>query len=210
VNQFSLWDLILAFVDQVVGRHPWVVGVLGWAGATVVWEGIVKRSSERRGLAYMLAQELMVNKVLAHGYLEKSEQNPGGIPADLHFSDVAFLAITARLGELPRGVAGPLIIYYDRIRTLNQTSKTFEGFLRRFQDLQKDNTTPMWPSSPALRLERRHLDATLEVYRRSLNALIEHSNELLPRLWRFATLGGRLTTTLITFSIRARNRIIRK
>jgi hypothetical protein len=196
MHQFSLWDLLIAFLEEAMRHHPWLSGLLGWLMGTLVWEGLIKAGRARRGLAHMLHEEMMLNALSAVAFLEE-ERKPGGqIPANVHFSSVAFEAVTARLAELPRELVGFVITYYDHVGLLNRVEVWRQRVIDIHNELLRQNniTTP-GPiiSLGRARAELRSADLDHMVL---LSQLVSISLNVLPRLFKRSSLWGGLRERL--------------
>jgi len=156
---------------------PWVQGLFGGAGVTLLWEGLLKPTRDRRSLARVLASEISINIQYAAGQRLYLNHNPSGIPSDFAMSDAVFEATAARIGDLPPNVIGEVVLLYGGLRDLNRIPASFALALREFRS----------KSGPDQKVVQMELDSHFGVYRTSLEKFVERANVLLPKLHRIAT-----------------------
>jgi hypothetical protein len=158
---------------------PWIQGLFGGAGATLLWEAFLKPARDRRSLAAVLLQESSHNLEYATAHRRYLQHNSRGLPADFHLSDLVFRSVTDRIGELS-GVSGLVVISYRQIEALNSLPSLFQSTLREYQQARLVGGKP----EQALKAE---LASILEVYRTTLDALIERLEDVRPKLASVAT-----------------------
>lgn len=178
----------LEAVNAFLVAYPLVTGFLGWAGATILWESVIKTASARRGLAHMLAEEVGLNLKAAVGGQLQLEYTPRVIPNDFQLSEIAFSALASQAAQLPRSVIGEAILYYQRVKLLNALVAGWGEQLERYRAMQR---SPKDFPPIQMELQKATLDTALATYSRSLAVMIEQSDLLLRQLRIASTFGGR-------------------
>jgi hypothetical protein len=158
---------------------PWVQGLFGGAGATLLWEAFLKPAAERRSLAHVLAEEIAHNLQYAAGQRIYLNHNPKGIPYDFALSRMVFDAIAPRIGELPEHVADIMLIY-RHVESLNALPGAFSNAFDAYRVAQTAG------GGPRTEEHKRDLETMLGIYKDSLERLVNLSNALLPKLRRKA------------------------
>jgi hypothetical protein len=171
-----------AWLEWWPAAAPWVQGLFGWAGATLLWEAVLKPARERRSLSHVLADEVAVNLQIAAMQQEYVQRNPKGIPADFAFVTVGFSALAGRLSELPTKLVGDVIVFYAALTEANKIPDRFGALV--------DERKGLGPPGPGSRGRLRHdqleaeLDRVLVIFNGAINATVDRANALLPRLRR--------------------------
>jgi hypothetical protein len=188
MNEFTTWDLLIGFFDQLFTRHQWLVALMSWTGVTILWEGVVRRSTARRGLAFMLWKEVQFNRQIAFKHLVNATLGANdAVPVNLRFSDVAFSALTARLSELPKAIIGPAIQYYEMVQTMNTMGRDYAEMFERYRETERHKSE--YPVDALVR-QRQVLTSAFSGYKYGLDRLVAHSSGLERQLGAAATLGG--------------------
>jgi len=169
---------------------PFLKGAGGWSAARFLNETLVKPSRARRRLAHVLAEEIAHNLQMLVGQDEYFKVAPNEIPSDFQLSDVVFKAVLSRLGELPDGLTGEVLLLYLRIDATNartrDLSKTIEQIHTISQDPDRNG------GSAALAAKNEYLRRGGKVYKDGFTVSIEHEDPVLRRLRVQETLFGRL------------------
>ena len=165
-------------LDWFTQLSPVLQGLFGGAGATLLWELILRPARARRAVARVLAEEVsLALESCAAGRLQLN-LTPRAIPGDFQISTLAFNAISSDLGELPSELIGETVLLYHHIGLVNAIPKTFGESLDKWTALAVVGDTEERQSL------RRELDQTLIVYRGSLEKLVERCNAISPKLRR--------------------------
>ena len=104
------WDVILT-------------GLFGGAGATLLWELVLKPMRERRGIAEVLSAEVSMNLQLLGA--ASTLANPRKIPPDFRLSTAVFESITDKVGELPPQLVAEVVFLYHYFTELNEQPKAY-------------------------------------------------------------------------------------
>lgn len=159
---------------------PLVQGLFGGAGATLLWELVLRPSRERRQAARVIAQEVSLCLQLAATARYRAEENSSGIAADFSLPTLAFSAIGGSLGALPTEIVGEVVGFYHYVGTLNVLPGNFGSTLDRYRSLAIVGDT-----EERQRL-KGDLDDQLAAYRSGLEFLAAAANKLLPKLRRLS------------------------
>lgn len=157
------------------GLSPWIQGFFGGAGATLLWEGVLKPRRARRRVAHALAEEIALALTYAASQRLYVKHLPKGVPGDFAMSDVVFNAVAAQLGELPE-LLGEIVIFYQGVRDLNHLPVGFAESLRAYRSAEVADQS----------IHQRELDSILGVYRSGLETCVDRANKLLPKLHKAA------------------------
>jgi hypothetical protein len=152
---------------------PWLQGLFGGAGITLLWEGFLKPGRDRRSLAHVLAEELSLTVQYAAGQRLYIKHNPKGMPGDFAICDAVFTAVAPRLGELP-DLVGEIVLFYHGVRDLNRLPALYADALDQYRR----------GKPPEQAIHDRQMDSVLGVYRTGLEKCVERANALLPKLRR--------------------------
>lgn len=177
-----------AALNALLTAHPAFQSFLAWVGVTILWETVIKGARARRGLAFMLAEEVGLNLSTAVAYQVQSELTPNAIPSDLHLSDVAFGALSSQLSQLPKDLIGDAILYYGRVRVVNALAGEWAPILERYNEMRRDKSRF---TEREIALHQITIDSMVNTYKQSLVVVIGHSDVFVRKLRVAATLGGR-------------------
>ena len=161
-------------VNWLTELSPWIQGLFGGTGATLVWEGILKPVRARRSVAHVLAEEVAHNLQYSAGQRLLLDKNPRGIPNDFSLSTGVYEALLPRIGELPKLVA-EIVLLYRSIEALNAIPESFTVALNKLQDPEGH------PRHVFTQLEEQ-VNAFLGVYRTGLESVVNRASTLLPKL----------------------------
>lgn len=100
-----------------------VAGLFGGAGATLLWELVLRPILGRRALAEVLAAEVSLNLQLLGAAWTMA--NPRKIPPDFSLSTRVFEAIVDRVGELPPQVVAEVVFLYRYFAELNEHPRAY-------------------------------------------------------------------------------------
>lgn len=187
--------LLSLFWTWLVQASPWLQGLFGGAGVTLLWEGVVKPRRERHSLAHVLAEEVAFNLQLAVGQLVMFEHNPAGIPSDLKFLNKVYESLTPRIGELDTELIGDVVLFYATLDSLNARPTMWADTFERLRTIQREEHDEVSASITRAQHERElrtELDVQLRVCKRGIASCIERARTLLPRLRRAALPWWRL------------------
>ncbi len=172
VSQNSLGS---AWPALIVASTPWLKGVLGWAGATLLWDVLVKPGQEQRSLARALGAEVGFNLQLVAAHRQLLDKAPRSISGDFALSTMVFSALTPRLGQLRSVLVADLVKLYNQITALNRLVEFWS------QTIDQYNDTEVTQIAVRSRLQT-HLNSILGVFRSSLEETANHANTVLPKL----------------------------
>jgi hypothetical protein len=178
---------ITAFVEWLKDISPVLQGLFGGAGATLLWEGVLKPARERHNLARVLAEEISINLQIAATMRVYRTQEARHVPSDFGFVTGTFTAVANRVGELPTRLVSPVILFYASLAQANQLPPMYAEIMRRWQDAQ--NKVTKGQVLPGIEAER---DRCLILFDGAIEKAIERANELLPYLHRAAVPWWRL------------------
>ena len=106
-----------------------LVGLFGGAGATLLWETVIKPSRDSRAFARLLLAELTVNRVTIAFEIEAHDKDPGRLPArSAKLYSTIFNASANRLADLPLGVAAPTYWAYRYVYRINDIRTQYWDF----------------------------------------------------------------------------------
>ena len=100
-----------------------LTALFGGAGATLVWELVLKPMRERRAIAEVLSAEISINLQLLAA--ASSFANPKRIPSDFALSTTVFESITDKIGELPPQLVLEVVFLYGYFRELSEQPKAY-------------------------------------------------------------------------------------
>jgi hypothetical protein len=167
-------------IEWFYGLSPVLQGLFGGAGATLLWELVLRPARARRAVARVLAEEVSLALESCAAARLQLNLTPRAIPGDFQVSVLAFNAISSDLGELPSELIGETVLFYHHIGLANAIPKTFGETIDRLNGLASSCDTGERQSLS------RELDQTLVVYRGTLEKLVGRCNSLLPKLRRTA------------------------
>jgi hypothetical protein len=94
------------------------LGLFGGAGATLLWELILKPRRERQAVAGALFAELLRIEQYVKAFLERSDRSR--FPTEFHVSTFVFDSLTSRIGELHLSTLAELVGVYAKMHELNR------------------------------------------------------------------------------------------
>lgn len=100
-----------------------ILGVLGGATATLLWEVVLRPIFARRAIAEVLAAEISINLQLLAA--AESLANPKKIPPDLSLSTKVFESITDQVGNLTPRLVAEVVFLYRYFFDLNEHPKAY-------------------------------------------------------------------------------------
>jgi hypothetical protein len=104
-----------------------LLGLFGGAGATFVWELLLKPLREGRSVAEVLSAEVSINiQLLAAAKLHASVTK---IPPDFELSTMVFDAVASGIGGLSSQTVSEVIFLYRYFKQLNELPKTYVQFV---------------------------------------------------------------------------------
>jgi hypothetical protein len=165
-------------LSWLAGVSPWVQGLFGGAGATLLWEGVIKPAKDRRSLAHVLAEEVSHNIQYAASARSFILHDPKRIPGDFSLSTMVFSSVADRLGELPE-LVNEIVLLYRRTEELNRLPETWAEALREYRLAREGGSS----QTGVLETE---LASMLGVYESGLTKYINQANLVLPKLRRAA------------------------
>jgi len=114
-----------------------LLGLFGGAGATLLWELVLKPMRERRNVAEVLSAEVSLNlELLAAAELHAS---PDNVPSDFELSTMVFDAMAERIGELPSQTVREVIFLYRYFKQLNELPKIYVKSVDDFRAVPADS-----------------------------------------------------------------------
>lgn len=169
---------------------PFLKGIIGWGAASFVVENFFKPRKARRSLAHVLAEEVSLNLQLVVSQLAWFGLHPNEIPADLKLLDRVYETNTARIGELPDELTGPLILHYERIGTINRLTGDLGRLADEIQTIKRD--PDRHGGVEALKVAGERMRRGMLVYKAAFAAALEEGDFLLRKLRVLETFGGRV------------------
>ena len=149
-----------------------VLGLFGGAGATFLWELILKPMREGRSLAEVLSAEVSLNIQLLGA--AKLHASPTKVPPDFELSTMVFDAVAAQIGGLQSQTVGEVIFLYRYFKQLNELPKTYVGFVNDLRGLPT--------ISDHRGLLEKELRACVEVFNSYIEKAIARANITQPML----------------------------
>jgi hypothetical protein len=113
-----------------------LLGLFGGAGATLLWEVLLKPLRERRSVAEVLAAEISLNLQLLGAV--KLYARPDKVPPDSELSTMAFDAIAEKVGELPPQTVAEVIFVYRYFKQLSSLPKYYSQFITDLRSTPSD------------------------------------------------------------------------
>lgn len=168
---------------------PFVQGAVGWSAASFVVETFVRPSRGRRRLAHVLAQEVGHDLELLVLQLEYFQIAPNELPADLHLADGVYRAVLDRIGELSDKVTGELILFYERIASINNQKNELATLIDAVAEGRRD--PDRHGGASALELKQERLARGVQVFKGTFIAAAQQGDKLLRQLRVAETFLGR-------------------
>ncbi|MBK8058531.1 MAG: hypothetical protein IPK33_11910 [Gemmatimonadetes bacterium] len=153
-----------------------LAGLFGGAGATLLWELVLRPKREQRSIAEILAAEVSLNLQILAGMIVRADAKR--IPGDFHLSTYVFDAAIDRIGELPTDDVGDVVLFYNQLHDLNRKAALFWRSVDDLRALPAD--------SPHRAIVTAELDSTIATFYGSINRTVTRANILQPRLLRAA------------------------
>ncbi len=100
-----------------------LLGLFGGAGATLLWELVLKPMRERRNVAAVLSAEVSLNLELLSA--AKLLARPDNVPSDFELPIMVFEAMAERIGELPSQTVREVIFLYRYFKQLSELPKIY-------------------------------------------------------------------------------------
>jgi hypothetical protein len=94
-----------------------LTALFGGAGATLLWEVLLRPKRDRRNVAEVLSAELSHNMQMLAATAVNAR--PDTVPPDLALSTMVFDAVTEKIGELPSETIGEVVFIYRYFQQLN-------------------------------------------------------------------------------------------
>lgn len=105
-------------------------GLFGGAGATLIWETVIKPRRDSRAFARLLLTELAVNRGIAMLEIAAHEQDPNRLPAKgVRLYATIFESSAIRLADLAPGVAALTYVAYRYVDRVNETNSRYWSFV---------------------------------------------------------------------------------
>jgi hypothetical protein len=162
----------------------WVIdllkGALGWSAASFVYEVFVKPSRGRRRLAHVLAQEVGHNLELIVLQLEYFTIAPNELPADLKLADGVYKAVVGRIGELDDDVTGELILFYERVASINEQTSALVTLADAIAAIKRNPDAG--GGIPALEMKVQQMNRAASVYKNTFATSAEQGDRLIRML----------------------------
>lgn len=164
-----------------------IQGLFGGAGATLLWEGLLKPRREQRNLAHILAEEVSLNIQIAANQIAMFEHNPKSVPQDFRFSTRVFESVAERIGALPTRLVGDVILMYFGMDATNRLPDLFAHTLD-VEDAMIAEMNPIgaFPAGPAVQVRHKALGFQIETFKGGVTKGLDRAKELLPALRRAA------------------------
>lgn len=153
-----------------------VTALFGGAGATLLWELVLKPMRERRAVAEVLAAEVSLNLQLlaAAGSLA----NPRKIPPDFKLATRVFESIADKLGELPPQVVAEVVFLYHYFNELNEQPRAYVDCVKEIRGYELDSAN--------YRATEREIFANVAVFNQYVQKATVRINLTQPLLLRAA------------------------
>ena len=153
-----------------------ISGLFGGAGATLLWEIVLKPKRERRNVAEVLSAEISHNIQMLGAAMNVARTDR--IPPDVQFSTMVFDAVVEKIGELPPKVIGEVVLLYRYFQQLNSFPRIYSEALDRYRETPADA-----PHKPQLQKE---LQSVIDVYNSYLPKAAGRVNIVQPQLLKVA------------------------
>jgi hypothetical protein len=188
------WTLS-AVGSWLAGASPWIQGLFGGAGATLLWEGFLKPRRERRSLTHVLAEEVALNLELGANHIEWFNHNPKGVPQDFRFLTTVYESVAERLGALPTRLVGEIVLLYAGMDAVNRIPSHFAHALERRDEMRMEQGRLQGPgvfAKISVAARETELEMQLKTFRNGLEKAFERANRILPKLRRASISTWRL------------------
>lgn len=126
---------ISALLSQI---GPFLEGVIGWSAASFAYENLVKPSKSRRQLARVLAEEVSQVLQMTVHQAEYNELQPKTVPGDFLLHQDVYKALLSRVGELPDGLVGDLILFHQRVAVINEDTRRMHEAIDKLDLIRRD------------------------------------------------------------------------
>ena len=110
------------------------LGLFGGAGATLLWEALLRPRLARRALAEVLAAEVSINLQLLAA--AASLANPKKIPPDFSTSTKVFESIVERIGELSPRLVAEVVFLYRYFFELNEHPRVYVECIKELRSYE--------------------------------------------------------------------------
>lgn len=100
-----------------------ILGVLGGASATLLWEVVLRPIFVRRAVAEVMAAEVSLNLQLLAGAQARASATK--LPPDLTLSTEVFESVTDRIGDLTPQLVAEVVFLYRYFFDLNEAPKAY-------------------------------------------------------------------------------------
>jgi len=149
-----------------------ITALFGGAGATLVWELLLKPMRDRRSLAEVLSAEVSINMQLLGA--AKVMATPRKVPPDFRLSTHVYNSVLPRLGEPPSALVGEVVFLYRYFEEMNEHPKLYTQLLDTFRATD--------PRSPHRKVIDREIQATIHVFNSYTVKAINRVNIVQPML----------------------------
>ena len=157
---------------------PFIGGLFGGAGATLLWEVFVRPVITGRSVAEVLAAEVSMNLELLAEFQALSQKR-SGIPADLELSTIIFENLVDRIGDLRPDLVGEIVFLYKYFDQINETPKAWVDGVEELRGYQPDSEN-YWKAEHELR-------QMIAVFKQSVEKAITRINLVQPKLLESAS-----------------------
>ena len=153
-----------------------LTALFGGAGATLLWEGILRPKRDRRNVAEVLSAELSHNlQMLAAAAVNA---RPDSVPPDFALSTMVFDAVADKIGELPSGTIGEVVFVYRYFQQLNALPLAYGSSVDRLRETPED--------AKHYQQLRREVQSIIDVYNSYVDKCIDRVNIVQPMLLKAA------------------------
>lgn len=146
--------------------------LFGGAGATVVWELVLRPTRKRTQLAEVLSAEVSHNINVLGSQIVKASSRM--IPSDFSCSTMVFDATISDLGLLPSQLIGDVVLLYRHFGELNRLSGAYGKCVDDIRREPRDSGI-----IPQLKAEAQQ---TINVFNSSVHVTVERAGIVQPRL----------------------------
>lgn len=153
-----------------------LTGLFGGAGATLLWETVLKPRRERRSVAQVLSAEVSLNLQLLAAALVGADAKK--LPPDFRLSTMVFDAVAERIGELRPDDVGEVVFLYNHFTNLN---RLVEFYVQYVDDLR---ACP--PDAPHRGTIVSEIQSCIRAFYGSIDKAVNRTNLVQPRLLRAA------------------------
>jgi len=153
-----------------------IVGLFGGAGATLLWELVLKPMHDRRNIAEVLSAEVSINlRFLGAAHFFATSQK---IPSDFCLSTTVFDSVVDKVGYLPPDVVGEVVFLYRYFNELNRLPDKYSQYIAELRTAPTEA-----PHRPQVEKE---LQACVAVFNSYIDKAITRVNLVQPLLLRNA------------------------